>query len=98
MFFAPTVVAAKLRKLVHLIEISLFSSLFSPLKVGSAGLLCQEVKQYPVLYDKQMKGYKQKDKSRELFRKKTPYQMFEWVLNRPLIPSTSPDYFCQRII
>ena len=30
------------------------------LKVGSASLLCENVKQYPVLYDKQVKGYREK--------------------------------------
>ena len=31
------------------------------LKVGSVGLLCEKVKQDPVLYDKQMKVYRIKD-------------------------------------
>ena len=31
------------------------------LKVASAGLLCEKKKQYPVLYDKQIKGYRRKD-------------------------------------
>ena len=31
------------------------------LKVSLTGLLCEKVKQYPVLYDKQMKGYREKD-------------------------------------
>ena len=30
-------------------------------KVDSAGLLCEEVKQCPVLHDKQMKGVREKD-------------------------------------
>ena len=39
----------------------LFSSLWSSLKVGFVGLLCEEVRQYPLLCDKQMKEYKEKD-------------------------------------
>ena len=38
-----------------------FSSLCPSLKVDSVGLLREEVKQYPVLYDKQMKIYREKD-------------------------------------
>ena len=38
-----------------------FFSFCSSLKVGCLGLLCEEVQQYPVLYDKQIKGYKEKD-------------------------------------
>ena len=34
---------------------------FARLKVGLAGLLGEEIKQYPVLYEKQMKGYREKD-------------------------------------
>ena len=30
-------------------------------KVDLAGLLCEKVKQYPALYNKQMKGYREKD-------------------------------------
>ena len=38
-----------------------FFTLPPPLKVSSASLLCKTVKLYPVLYDKKMKGYKEKD-------------------------------------
>ena len=44
-----------------MLKCTFFSSLCPSLIVDSAGLLCEEVKQYPVLYDKQMKGYKEKD-------------------------------------
>ena len=30
-------------------------------KVDLAGLLCEKAKQYPALYNKQMKGYREKD-------------------------------------
>ena len=48
-------------QLVILSSLLLFSSLYPPLKVDSAGLLCEEVQQYPVLNDKQMKGVREKD-------------------------------------
>ena len=38
-----------------------FSSLCSSMKVSLAGLLCKEIKRYPVLQDRQMKGYRKKD-------------------------------------
>ena len=38
-----------------------FSSLCPSVKVSLAGLSCEEVKYYPALYDKQIKGYKEKD-------------------------------------
>ena len=31
------------------------------MKVCLAGLLCKEIKRYPVLQDRQMKGYRKKD-------------------------------------
>ena len=38
-----------------------FASPSHSLKVSLAGLLFEKVKQYPVLYDKQMKGYRKND-------------------------------------
>ena len=37
-----------------------FTSSPHSFKIGSVGLLCEEVKQFPVLCDEQMKGYRQK--------------------------------------
>ena len=56
-------VGRKLRKLVDIIHVSfaLQFATFPSLKVGSMGLLFEKVKQYPVLYDKQMKEYREKD-------------------------------------
>ena len=50
----------KLRKLIGLIKCFLLSSLCPSLNVGSACLLCEDVKQYAVLYDKQMKWSREK--------------------------------------
>ena len=60
----PTMVGTKLRKLVDLTWICpcffTFPNLPPPsFEVGSAGLLCENVKQY--LYDSQMKGCRERD-------------------------------------
>ena len=39
----------------------LFTLLPTSLKVGSTGLICEKVKECPVLYNKQVKGYREKD-------------------------------------
>ena len=58
----------KLKKLVGLsyLDVPFFLHFVPPppslfFKVDLAGLLCEKVKQYPVLYNKQMKGYREQD-------------------------------------
>ena len=64
MFFAPNEGWGKVGGIWQIwFKCALFPSLCPSLKVGLAGLLRKEVKQYSVLYNKEMKEYREKDRT-----------------------------------